>query len=123
MSMKRNTLIITGTILLATTGASAIAQQTAAHGDAKLLAEAKLSADAARQIALKAQAGTVKEWEIEREPGGSGLRYSFDIEAGGKLHEVGIDAKDGKVLENAIDTDQPGEAEDDDGDGEEDDDK
>lgn len=121
MSMKRNTLILTGTILLVSAGATAIAQQTATSGEAKLLAEAKLSADAARQIALKAQAGTVKEWEIEKEAGGSGLRYSFDIESGGKIHEVGVDAKDGKVLENAIDADQPGKA-DDEEDGEEDDD-
>jgi len=40
--------------------------------------------------------------ELEREHGGSGLRYSFDIKSGVKVYEVGVDAKTGKVLENAV---------------------
>lgn len=34
--------------------------------------------------------------ELEKEAGCSGLRYSFDIVAGGKTYEVGIDAAEGK---------------------------
>jgi hypothetical protein len=30
-----------------------------------------------------------------------GLRYSFDIRSGGSIQEVGVDAKTGRVLENA----------------------
>ncbi len=122
MSLKRTTLIIAAAALVVSAGTVAIAQQASEHGDTKLLSEAKLSVDAARQIALRTQTGTVKEWEIEREPGGSGLRYSFDIESGGQIHEVGVDARDGKVLENAIDTNAAKSA-DDEEDGEEDDDK
>ena len=40
--------------------------------------------------------------ELEKEKGGSGLRYSFDIEKGRVIHEVGIDAKTGRVLENSV---------------------
>ena len=35
-----------------------------------------------------------------REKGGSGLRYSFDVQANGITYEVGIDAVTGRVLEN-----------------------
>ena len=38
--------------------------------------------------------------ELEKEAGGSGLRYSFDVAAAGATYEVGVDAKSGKVLEN-----------------------
>jgi len=30
------------------------------------------------------------------------LRYSFDIERGRVTHEIGVDAKTGKVLENSL---------------------
>jgi len=38
---------------------------------------------------------------LEKEKGGSGLRYSFDIKSGNVAYEVGIDAQTGKVLENS----------------------
>ena len=38
--------------------------------------------------------------ELEKEKGGSGLRYSFDVKSGNATYEVGVDARDGKVLEN-----------------------
>jgi uncharacterized membrane protein YkoI len=62
---------------------------------------AKISIDEARAIALKARPGTITDEELEKEKGGSGLRYSFDIKSGGVVHEVGVDAQTGKVLENA----------------------
>jgi len=37
----------------------------------------------ARSIALKAHPGKITDEELERERGGSGLRYSFDIKSGG----------------------------------------
>lgn len=55
----------------------------------------------ARTIALRARAGRVVAQELEREGGGTGLRYSFDIRSHGKLYEVGVDANTGAVLENA----------------------
>ncbi|HEV2539224.1 MAG TPA: PepSY domain-containing protein [Frateuria sp.] len=60
----------------------------------------------ARAIALKASPGKITKEELEKEKGGSGLRYSFDIAANGVTHEVGVDAMDGKVLENSIDNDK-----------------
>ena len=52
-------------------------------------------------IALKAHPGKITDEELEQEKGGSGLRYSFDIRKGKVTREVGVDAKTGKVLENA----------------------
>ena len=67
--------------------------------------EAKLSLEQARTAALKQiPGGTIADEELEREPGGSGLRYSFDIKAGKAVHEVGIDAKTGSVLENSVES-------------------
>ncbi|HQT81297.1 MAG: hypothetical protein B7Z60_00700 [Ferrovum sp. 37-45-19] len=69
--------------------------------------DAKISIDEARKIALKAFPGTVVEEELEHKTGGSGLRFSFDIRSAKHVtHEVGIDAKDGKVLQNSKDNDE-----------------
>jgi len=70
------------------------------HGDPALAKEATVSFERAQSIALATRSGKVKEWELEKEAGGSGLRYSFDIDVGGVLYEVGVDAKDGAILEN-----------------------
>ena len=44
---------------------------------------------------------TAWDEELERETGGTGLRYSFDIKSGNSTQEVGVDARTGRVLENA----------------------
>jgi uncharacterized membrane protein YkoI len=63
--------------------------------------QAKISMEQARVIALKAHPGKISDEEPEKENGGSGLRYSFDIKhAHAKTQEVGVDAMSGKVLEN-----------------------
>jgi len=68
--------------------------------------QAKITLEAAEKIALKTSPGKSKDEELELENGGSGLRYSFDILYQGKIHEVGVDAKTGKVslskLSNAL---------------------
>ncbi len=66
-----------------------------------------IAIEQAQVIALKARPGKVTDKELEKEPGGSGLRYSFDIVVGGKTYEVGVDAADGKVLENAAEGKNP----------------
>jgi uncharacterized membrane protein YkoI len=66
-----------------------------------LAKSAHVSLDQAQAIALKARPGKIADKELEKEAGGSGLRWSFDIVAQGKTYEVGVDAADGKVLENA----------------------
>lgn len=54
----------------------------------------------ARAIALKARPGQITDQELEKERGGSGLRFSFDVKSAGVTYEVGVDAKTGGVLEN-----------------------
>ena len=72
-----------------------------AYTGQNLAGEAKISLEQARVIALKAHPGTITDEELEQEKGGSGLRYSFDILNGKVTQEVGVDAKTGKLLENA----------------------
>lgn len=68
----------------------------------RYLPESKITLQQARQVALKTYPGTIVSEELEPESGGSGLRYSFVIRHNNVKHEVGIDAKAGKVLENSI---------------------
>ncbi len=78
-----------------------IAFSAQAYTGEKYAKDAKISIEEARAIALKAFPGKVVDGELEHEEGGSGLRYSFDIKNGKTTQEVGVDAKTGKVLENA----------------------
>ena len=71
-----------------------------AYTGQELAKQAKVSITDARAIALKAHPGKITDEELEKEPGGSGLRYSFDIKSGNVTQEVGVDAQTGKVLEN-----------------------
>ncbi|MEO9079363.1 MAG: PepSY domain-containing protein [Rhodanobacter sp.] len=93
----RNVLIASISISLLMTGA-AIAAQTPTN----LKAQAKVDMTHARAIAQKAYPGKIVKEELEQEAGGSGLRYSFDIKSAKATHEVGVDAKSGKVLENSV---------------------
>jgi uncharacterized membrane protein YkoI len=74
---------------------------TPAHLTGEALAgKAKVDLPQARAIALKARPGKIVDEELEKEGGGSGLRYSFDVKSAGKTYEVGVDAVTGRVLEN-----------------------
>jgi uncharacterized membrane protein YkoI len=90
-------LVVTAT--LAATAASAAPAKSGLKGGSLSL-QAKITLAAARATALAARPGTITDQELEREKGGSGLRYSFDMKSHGKSFEVGVDAKTGKVLEN-----------------------
>jgi uncharacterized membrane protein YkoI len=79
----------------------ALAANAFAFTGQKLAGEAKISLGQARVIALKAHPGKIIDEELELEKGGSGLRYSFDIRHGKVTQEVGVDARTGKLLENA----------------------
>jgi uncharacterized membrane protein YkoI len=79
---------------------SALPNHLVAYTGEKLAKGAKVSIEQARAIALQTRAGAITDEELEREKGGSGLRYSFDIKSGGAVYEVGVDAQTGKVLEN-----------------------
>lgn len=79
-----------------------------AYTGQELAPEAQVSIDAARSIALKSVPdGQITDEELEKEGGGSGLRYSFDIKSKGATHEVGIDAKTGAVLKNSVEGPHP----------------
>ncbi len=74
---------------------------------AKLAKNTKISMDDARAIALKAHPGKITDEELEKEEGGSGVRYSFDIKDAKGTQEVGVDAKTGMVLENKLEGPNP----------------
>jgi uncharacterized membrane protein YkoI len=78
-----------------------------AYSGAELAPGAKVTIERAAAIALKARPGKITARELEQEHGGSGLRYSFDIKNKGIVYEVGVDAKTGKVLENAAEGAHP----------------
>ena len=68
----------------------------------KYIKDASVKPADARATALKTYPGKIVSEELEKESGGSGLRYSFVISSNAAKHEVGIDAKTGAVLENSI---------------------
>jgi uncharacterized membrane protein YkoI len=71
----------------------------------------KVSEAQARSTALAVAHGTVAEGEYEYEDGG--WRWSFDIRENGRIHEVGVNAMTGKIVEDAWESadDEQGEAE------------
>ncbi|MGC8491828.1 MAG: PepSY domain-containing protein [Syntrophobacteraceae bacterium] len=72
-------------------------------GQKEFSSQARISIDRARTTAEKVGPGKIVSEELEKEKGGSGLRYSFDVKSkNGVVHEVGVDAKTGKVLERSI---------------------
>jgi uncharacterized membrane protein YkoI len=89
---------------VATTGIAtlllAVAFGAQAYTGEALAKHSKVSMAEARAIALKAHPGKITDEELEKEAGGSGMRYSFDIRAGKVTQEVGVDAQTGAVLEN-----------------------
>lgn len=99
--MSMNVLRRCGVACAVTGLALTLAWPAMAYTGQKLEKEAKVSIADARSIALKAHAGKITDEELEREEGGSGLRYSFDIKNGRSTQEVGVDAMTGRVLENA----------------------
>jgi uncharacterized membrane protein YkoI len=98
---KTFTAIVVCTAIAA--GAAATNPSTArAFTGEELAAQAKITLSEARAIALKLFAGEIASEELEKEKGGSGLRYSFDIKNGSAVHEIGVDAKTGRILENSV---------------------
>ncbi|MGN6847925.1 MAG: PepSY domain-containing protein [Sphingomicrobium sp.] len=95
----RKFLILAAGVSLGST--AALAATTGHFAGSNLLPQAKITLAKARSTALAARPGKITDQELEKERGGTGLRYSFDIKSNsGKTFEVGIDARTGKVLEN-----------------------
>ena|SRR5258708_23078839 len=100
----RRFLCFTAIVSLGATGALANSNHFAGSN---LLPMAKISLAQARSTALAARPGTITDQELEKERGGTGLRYSFDIKNNGKTFEVGVDGRTGKVLENKAEGPNP----------------
>ena len=92
-------------LTLATTGA--LAANPSHFAGSNLLPLAKVSLAQARATAIASRPGRITDQELEKESGGTGLRYSFDIKSKGKTFEVGVDARTGKVLENKAEGPNP----------------
>ena len=114
----KSVLALAAVLTLATGGlataqpAAPIAKTSAARTSttyvgANLAPQARITMVQARVIALGAHPGRITDEELENEGGGSGLRYSFDIRSGGRTHEVGVDARTGRVLENKAEGPNP----------------
>lgn len=89
-------------VALATAAALLAAVPVLAYPGVHYASQAKVSLPQARAIAVKTYPGKIVGFELEKEKGGSGLRYSFVIQHGSVKHEVGVDASSGKVLENIV---------------------
>jgi uncharacterized membrane protein YkoI len=90
---------LAGGVAVAKPSAPASAASPAFSGH-QLAGQATVSLPGARAAATKARPGLITDEELEKEGGGSGLRYSFDVKSAGALYEVGVDAKTGRILEN-----------------------
>ena len=99
--MNQNIIFKRNALAVLTVTMAAFAVNASAYTGQELSGNAKLSIQDARAIALKAHPGKITDEELEKEQGGSGLRYSFDIQRDKVTQEVGVDAQTGKVLENA----------------------
>ena len=93
-------LLFVGVAALMSSAALATTPAPKHFAGAELLPMAKVTLAQARKTAVRAHPGLITDQELEKERGGTGLRYSFDIKANGKTFEVGVDARTGKVLEN-----------------------
>ena len=91
--MKRFTHIVLGTAALAMSlGAHAATRR---HAPKPLVSKAR-----AESIAMAAaKGGKVVSSEYEKE--GGGWRWSFDIRQNGKIHEIGVDGRTGRIVENS----------------------
>jgi hypothetical protein len=82
--------------VIALTLIGSVAAQEKKESKKALAKEAKITLKQAREAALKAAPGKIKEEELERENGK--LVYSFDIRTKESTKEVQINAIDGSVV-------------------------
>lgn len=105
--MKSRHIVLLGAVLIGVGGAAVASTHQPRLKGSELARQARINLASARMTALKARPGTITDQELEREPGGSGLRYSFDITSHGKPFEVGVDAATGAILENVAEGKNP----------------
>ena len=85
--------------------AFAATQHTDRENEAASLAHAPkpiISKQQARMKALTVAKGTVVDNEYEKENGA--WRWSVEVRQNGKIHEIGVDAMTGKIVENSWET-------------------
>ncbi|MBV1692626.1 PepSY domain-containing protein [Novosphingobium sp. G106] len=105
--MKSLRTFLLGAALVSMAGAAVAGPHQPRLKGSELASRARINLASARMTALRARPGTITDQELEREAGGSGLRYSFDITSHGKPYEVGVDAATGAVLENIAEGKNP----------------
>ena len=95
--------VLATAILIASTITTSFAASTAPMPlkGSHYLSQAKVSLALARRTALAKEHGAIVDQELEKENGA--LRYSFDIKIGAVVHEVGVDARSCKIVEDSID--------------------
>ena len=62
----------------------------------------KITKAQAEATALKAAPGKIVETDYEKEKGA--WRWSFDIRQGKRVHEIGVDAMTGKIVESSYES-------------------
>ena len=82
--------LIAAVAALALGAAAGVASAKAPH--------ARITMSQARAIALRRAPGTIVDFEYEKEAGA--WRYSFDIRQGRRIHEIGVSATTGKIVED-----------------------
>ena len=98
--MKTIQTLAANLAVLAACGVLLAGPPALAYTGQALSKDAVVTIGQARRIALGVRPGRITDQELEKEAGGSGLRYSFDIKSRHGTFEVGVDAKTGNVLEN-----------------------
>lgn len=88
--MKKSALSLAAIALLGMAAPSIAANTT----------KPKITMAKARANALHRAPGRIKGAEYEKENGG--WRYSFDIVQGERIHEIGVDATTGKIVEDSF---------------------
>jgi uncharacterized membrane protein YkoI len=69
----------------------------------ELSKDAQITMEEASMIALKIHPrGVIINRVLAREPGGTGLRYTFSVVAQARSFEVGVDAGSGDVIEDQL---------------------
>ena len=94
-----STKVLAPKVLALVAGLGLAATPALAKPNAQPNPPAKLTMKQAEAIALREAPGRVVERDYEKEDGT--WRYSFDIRQGKRIHEVGVDANTGKIVESA----------------------
>jgi hypothetical protein len=99
LDMRQVVAVYTLLLMFAVTTWASPAQQ---DGQAALRKEAKISMRQAQKTALAKEPGTIKSKELEKENGK--FIYSFDILTKAGIHEVQVDAINGEVVSDTVES-------------------